>query len=74
MDKVYGFLYNSMTEESASRTMSIHKTRKGAEMAMEFHKSERKKEWDIDHKREPNIYTEFGYFEWWGIEEMEINN
>ena len=32
---VYEFLYNSNCCESAAATISIHKTKKGAEMAME---------------------------------------
>jgi len=44
-DIVYEFLYNPMVEESSAQTMSIHKTRKGAEMAMKFHKEEKTKEW-----------------------------
>ena len=42
--KVYAFLYNSCIYESAHATMSLHKTRKGAEMAMEVHKAEKEKE------------------------------
>jgi hypothetical protein len=35
---VYEFLYNPSTYESAAQTVSIHKTRRGAEKAMELHK------------------------------------
>jgi len=41
---LYQALYNPMIHESASYTLSIHKTRKGAEMAIEFHKNEIKNE------------------------------
>ena len=37
---VYEFMYNSDCCESSSHTMSVHKSKKGAEMAMEFHKNE----------------------------------
>ena len=50
---VYEFLYNSDTCESAPSTISIHQTRKGAEMAMEFHKNEKLKEWKEECKEYP---------------------
>ena len=37
---VYEFLYNSCVFESAPATMSIHRTRKGAEIALSWHKFE----------------------------------
>ena len=40
---VYEFVYNSNCCESAAAAISIHKTKKGAEMAMEFHKAEKTK-------------------------------
>lgn len=39
-EKVYLAKYNPMIHESCYLTLSVHRTRKGAEMAMEFHKSE----------------------------------
>jgi len=41
---VYEFLYYPSSYES--EIISIHKTKKGAEMALEFHKNERLKEWE----------------------------
>jgi hypothetical protein len=39
------FLYNPMIKESGWIPQSIHKTRKGAELAMETHKEEVLKDW-----------------------------
>ena len=58
---VYEFLYNSDCCEGAASTISIHKTKKGAEMAMEFHRVEYQKENGIDN------YTG------WTIYEFKIN-
>ena len=43
---VYEFLYNGSCCESAAHTVSIHRTRRGAEIAMEFHRNEMKNEYD----------------------------
>jgi len=73
---VYQFLYNECIHESSAMTVSIHKTRKGAEMAMDFHKEQKRKEWDEMNKdRDPKDtfdYGKFGLMEWWGIGEIEI--
>ena len=37
---LYAFLYNPMIHESGYITVSIHRTREGAEKAMEWHKKE----------------------------------
>jgi hypothetical protein len=50
-------------------------------MAMEFHKSEKKKEWDKHDKWQREEYgdkyellkgSEFGYWERWDVEEIEV--
>ena len=75
---VYEFLYNSDCCESASATISIHKTKKGAEMAMEFHKSEKQREWDemrkLDEENDPEYWEEFqwDFNQWWGVRECEL--
>jgi hypothetical protein len=43
---VYAFRYCSSCWESVPFTMSLHRTRKGAEMAMEFHKHKVKSEFE----------------------------
>ncbi len=46
MDKVYEFWYNECIYESAAQCISLHKTRGGAERAMEFHKKQTEDEWE----------------------------
>ena len=75
---VYEFLYNSDCCESAAATISIHKTKKGAEMAMEFHKAEKQKQWDemrkLDEENDPEYWKEFkwDFDQWWGVRECEL--
>lgn len=53
MDKqtVYAFIYNEMYYESAPKTMSIHKTKKGAYLAMRKFLIDRYWEWFKRHKK-----------------------
>lgn len=70
---VYEFLYNSSCCESAAATMSIHKTQKGAEIAMEFHKNEKLKQWEEECKQYPPAKEfPFDYDQWWEINESEL--
>ena len=75
---VYEFLYNSDCCEGAASTISIHKTKKGAEMAMEFHKAEKQKQWDemrkLYEENDPEYWKEFkwDFDQWWGIRECEL--
>lgn len=79
--KVFAFKYNPMIEESAFATISLHETKKGAKLAMEFHKNEQLKEWkesdDFQRKRFGDKYetlktSPFGYWERWIIDEIKI--
>ena len=65
---IYEFLYSSNRYESAGITMSLHKTKKGAEIAMEFHKNEIKKE----HNALNGDDTKWTFNQWWGIRETEL--
>ena len=65
MDKVYEFWYNECIYESAAQCISLHKTRKGAEKAMEFHKKETEDEWKRMGLKIPDYMI-------WGIEERTI--
>ena len=68
---VYEFLYNSDCVESSARTVSIHKTMKGAEMAMEFHKNEKLKEWEQTCKEYPPAKEySFDHDKWWGTKKV----
>lgn len=72
-DKVYEFWYNNCIYESAAACMSLHRTKKGAEMAMEFHKEEKRKEYEELYKDEPE-YMRVAYDSMcaWGVEERTI--
>lgn len=65
MDKVYEFWYNECIYDSAAQCMSLHKTREGAERAMERHKKETEDEWKRMGLKIPDYMI-------WGIEERTI--
>ena len=70
---VYEFLYNSDCCESAASTISIHKTKKGAEMAMEFHKNEKLKEWKQECKEYPPAKEfPFDFHQDWSVRKSEL--
>jgi len=76
IERVFVALYNPMIYESSFGIISIHKTRKGAEMAMEFHKEEKRKEWEErykDENEEIREFCKFGQFEAWFVQEYTIN-
>ena len=67
---VYEFLYNPSIYESAAQTVSIHKTRRGAEKAMELHKEMALIEYEEVCNRLPDEKDfPFGYDQWWGVRE-----
>ena len=75
IEVVYQFLYNSDCCESAATTISIHKTRKGAEMAMEFHKNETKRNFENEKITELTIIDfPWDYDQWWGVSETQLND
>jgi len=68
---VYEFLYYPSSYES--EIISIHKTKKGAEMALEFHKNERLKEWEQECKEYPKCKERpFDLYQWWTVREREL--
>ena len=70
---IYEFLYNSCCCMSIAVTMNIHKTKKGAEMAMKFHKNEILKKWKRECKKYPSAKEyPFDYDQWWGIKETQL--
>jgi hypothetical protein len=73
-NKVYEALHNSDTYEGGFCTISIHKTKKGAEMAMEFHKSEAKKNWELMYEADADQKQEFAwdFGEAWDVRETEL--
>jgi len=74
--KVYVALYNPMIHESAYTTLSIHKTRKGAEMAIEFHKNELREEHEDVYRRVPKEQRicDFDSFKDWAVEEYDVQD
>lgn len=74
--KVYAFKYCPCIHESAWATISLHKSLKGAEIAMEFHKNEALKEHEDYLSRldeEGRQWAEpFGEYERWEVKELEI--
>jgi len=71
--KVYEFLYNSMIEESAYTTMSIHITREGAEKSMKAHQKKEKEDWISfysEMKEKPPC--KFNKFKDWRIQRRHV--
>jgi len=71
--KVYEFLYNSDTCESASHTMSIHRTPEGAVRAMEAHKIKIRKAHDALWEGDESEFS-WDYDMWWGTRETELQD
>jgi hypothetical protein len=87
-DTLYAFLYNPMIHESGYITVSIHRTREGAEKALEWHKKEELRKFneemdelrkEMREKANPEEYIEiyiatfkFNPDRCWKIEEIKI--
>ena len=80
-DKIYAFIYNPMIEESTYSTISLHKTKEGAEIALKSHRDEIKSMWEKRDEFERKEYgdeydilksSSFGKWEDWKIEEIYI--
>lgn len=73
---LYAFLYNPMIHESGYITVSIHRTRKGAEIAMAHHMEAERNQWEAWNKCDIAYRSEFP-FNWnknWVVEEIEIQD
>ena len=72
--KIFAALHNPMTEESSAYTISLHKTRKGAEMAIEFHQNECRKQHEEIYKDDEDGLKDypFDFFKSWDVAEMEV--
>lgn len=67
-EKVFAALYNWMTYESDAETLSLHRTKEGAENAKEKHKAKDKEEYDKRHlpeydKEQIALMKQCGYSE-----------
>lgn len=70
--KVFEFAYSECIYEGGCVTQSIHKTLKGAEIALDFHKDQMRKEWlELWNEREREEFP-FGDTERWIIKETEV--
>lgn len=72
---IYEFLYNSSTEESSYATISLHRTKEGAEEAMKKHKAKEKRKWSKLYKNEPEFINgtlKFGQYQDWAIGEQKL--
>jgi len=82
LNEVYEFRYNECIHESASTTISLHRTITGAQKALDIHKSIQKKEWDDHDEYQRKEYgkdyeslkcqSKFGDDEAWGIQKTPI--
>ena len=73
--RVFEFVYNPNCSESAIATLSIHKTLKGAQMALDFHKAEKMEKWEIAcEENKFNKDFPFDYDQYWGIIETDLVN
>ena len=73
IDKIHEFTYTSCIHESAMATISLHKSKKGAEAAMELHKNEERKKWlEMFYNEELQKEYPFGDSERWDIRESKL--
>ena len=75
--KLYEALYCDCTHESSFATISIHRTREGAEKAVQDDKDKMKAEHEKSKKDIEDAGLEFDDYEWnidkeWDIQETEL--
>jgi len=70
LNTLYAFLYNPMIHESIFGLVSLHRTREGAEKAMEWHRKECREEYAEIH----GDFINFGHFESWKVETITIQD
>ena len=70
---VWEFKYNDFIHESAAYTVSIHRTKKGAEKAMNEHKEKIKNNHIRLYKDDPDEdLSEWNWAKWWGIRKTKV--
>lgn len=72
---IYEFLYCSSIYESTYASVSLHRTKEGAEKAMKKHKAKERKKWNKLYKNEPEFIKEtlkFGQYQDWTIGEQKL--
>jgi len=75
--KIYEALYTYCIYESAMQTLSLHKTKEGAEKAVQAHKDKIKKEHDDMNAEFEKEGLDKSRFEWdvhqrWDVQETEL--
>lgn len=70
--KIYQALYNYCEPEGSFETISIHRSKEGAEKAIENHKKEQYEIWETIYVKDKNERFVFGEFEKWKINETEL--
>lgn len=74
-NELYEFLYTDCIHEGGAVTQSVHRTKKGAEIAMGIHKEEERKKWLVENptkKRQERF--PFGKMEHWGVKPIELKD
>lgn len=71
-ETVWEALYCSCIHESSSATISIHKTKQGAEKAIKEHRDKELAEFNELFKSSNDFGIKFGEHESWNIVETEI--
>ena len=70
---IYIAMYNPMIYESTYRVISLHRTRKDAEIALAFHKEEKRKEWlEMYPTEDEQKESPFGKYEAWNVFEEPL--
>jgi hypothetical protein len=74
---VWAFLYCPCIHESSFGIVSLHKTEKGAEIAMEFHRENERKEHEEMYSKlsiteKSELYVEFGIMEAWNVQKFPV--
>ncbi len=69
---IYKFEYNDMIYESSSYTISVHKTREGAERAMSNHKKEKKKELSVKYQLSSEAVQEALKHKAWYVTKIDL--
>lgn len=74
--KIYEALYCSCIHESSFATLSLHRTRAGAEKAVQDHKDKIKKEWEKEQAefKKEGLESRFpwDFVQEWDIQETEL--
>lgn len=73
---LWEFCYSDCIHESSLMTMSLHRTKRGAEMAMEFHKEQERKEFmeTYQGKEVSTFGIKFGHSQAWVVNEIKVND